>query len=188
METRPSKPRTFAKLASHAAPHALAHIDLYARLGLSSSASGADIKIAYRALILRLHPDRNAHPAGQELVNEGVTAEEINEAWEVLGDGDRRQTYDAARRAHLAASRPQAHAYAVSLSLDLFEPHFVSSTSAFPSGTADDSEPEFYTHTCRCSSQFKITREQLEAGVEVVGCEGCSERCRVEYEVVEDEA
>lgn len=29
--------------------------------------------------------------------------------------------------------------------------------------------------------------EELEEGVEVVGCEGCSERCRVEYEVLEEE-
>ncbi|GAA5861188.1 hypothetical protein JCM1840_003109 [Sporobolomyces johnsonii] len=165
-----------------------AHVDLYARLGLSSSASSADIKLAYRALILRLHPDRIANPAGQELGNEGVTAGEINEAWKVLGDDERRKAYDAARRVYLAATRHQAHAYAVSLSLDLFEPHFVSSTSACPADTDDDPEPAFYTHPCRCSSQFKITREQLEDGVEVVGCEGCSERCRVEYEVVEEEA
>jgi hypothetical protein len=31
-----------------------------------------------------------------------------------------------------------------------------------------------------------ITEGQLERGVEVVQCDGCSERCRVEYEVVFD--
>lgn len=80
----------------------------------------------------------------------------------------------------LAANRAASNAYAIALSLDVFEPHYT------PSPADDDGEPAYYTHPCRCSSQFVVTREQLEDGVEVVGCEGCSERCRVEYDVVEE--
>lgn len=48
-------------------------------------------------------------------------------------------------------------------------------------------EPLYYTHPCRCSSQFTITRADLEEGVEVVGCEGCGEWVRVGYEVVSED-
>jgi hypothetical protein len=46
-------------------------------------------------------------------------------------------------------------------------------------------EPTYYTLPCRCSSRFVITLEDLEEGVDVVGCEGCGEWVRVGYQVVE---
>lgn len=49
-----------------------------------------------------------------------------------------------------------------------------------------DLDPSFYSHPCRCSGTFTITTAQLEAGEEVVQCDGCSERCRVEYDVIEE--
>jgi len=96
--------------------------------------------------------------------------------------------------AAVAAGRATAHAFAVSLSLDLFDPHYdprasapaAASGGASRSESEQEDEPAYYTHPCRCSSQFRVTREQLEEGVEVVTCEGCSERCRVEYDVVEE--
>ncbi|TNY22195.1 hypothetical protein DMC30DRAFT_349286, partial [Rhodotorula diobovata] len=183
--------------------HPLARVDLYACLGLAgpssssppASVSQADIRQAYRALILQHHPDRAGRAGVPQDASEGDRpgADELNQAYEVLSDDDQRRTYDVARAAALAASRASAHAFAVSLSLDLFEPHYAapapaSSTTPSRHTTSEEEEddPAYYTHPCRCSSQFKVTREQLEEGVEVVTCEGCSERCRVEYEVVEE--
>ncbi|GAA5912812.1 hypothetical protein JCM8208_006434 [Rhodotorula glutinis] len=174
--------------------HPLARVDLYARLGLSPSSSSTDIRQAYRALILQHHPDRagRSQDARDGNAAAGATAEQLNEAYEVLSDEATRSSYDAARAAALAAGRATAHAFAVSLSLDLFDPHYLAPAAAAASHTAscdgdeDEDEPAYYTHPCRCSSQFRVTREQLEEGVEVVTCEGCSERCRVEYDVVEE--
>ena len=45
-----------------------------------------------------------------------------------------------------------------------------------------------YEHPCRCSGTFIVREEDLEAGIEVFQCDGCTERCRVEYEVVEEDA
>ncbi|GAA5856484.1 hypothetical protein JCM9279_005463 [Rhodotorula babjevae] len=190
------------KLDSHSASrglqlHPLARVDLYARLGLSSpssSISSADLRQAYRALILQHHPDRagRAQEVRDGSAAAGLTAEQLNEAYEVLSDEATRSTYDAARAAALATGRATAHAFAVSLSLDLFDPHYDPPASAAASSPASrderevEDEPAYYTHPCRCSSQFRVTREQLEEGVEVVTCEGCSERCRVEYDVVEE--
>ncbi|BGP49164.1 Diphthamide biosynthesis protein 4 [Rhodotorula kratochvilovae] len=187
-----------AKLDAHAAAgalqHPLARVDLYARLGLPRSASQVDIRQAYRALILQHHPDRASRASVQEPVAGtsaplGVSAEELNEAYEVLSDEARRRSYDAARAAQLATTRGAANAFAVSLSLDLFEPHYLPPGPSDAHDHVEDGEeddPAYYTHPCRCSSQFKVTREQLEEGVEVITCEGCSERCRVEYEVIEE--
>jgi diphthamide biosynthesis protein 4 len=50
-----------------------------------------------------------------------------------------------------------------------------------------DDEPIYYTHPCRCSSEFVITYQDLEDGIEVVGCGGCGEWVRVGYEVVDEE-
>ncbi|BGP25535.1 Diphthamide biosynthesis protein 4 [Rhodotorula toruloides] len=150
------------------------------------STAHGHIRTAYRQLILRHHPDR-LHARADE--QGAAQARELNQAWEVLRDEAAREAYDQARKEYLTASRATSNACAVSLSLDLFDPHYSPPSTTSQSAlvvTADAGEPVYYSHPCRCSSHFLITREQLEEGVEVVGCEGCSERCRVEYEVVEE--
>lgn len=54
-------------------------------------------------------------------------------------------------------------------------------------GPGEGDEPTYYSYPCRCSASFIITFDQLEQGVNVIGCEGCGEWIRVGYEVVEDE-
>jgi curved DNA-binding protein CbpA len=77
----------------------------YAILGIKRSASEAEIKHAYHELVRRYHPD--AHPGG-----EGAEArfKEINEAYSVLADPEKRDEYDALvlerDRSHQRKSRP----------------------------------------------------------------------------------
>ncbi|OCF41036.1 hypothetical protein I317_05147 [Kwoniella heveanensis CBS 569] len=100
------------------------------------------------------------------------------------------------------------------VSLDEFEPHYTprsqyqpgqsnDHTEQIPPGISsqeerlnanegneedgsDDEDPLWWSYPCRCSSTFVITLEQLEQGVEVIGCEGCGEWMRVGYQAVED--
>jgi DnaJ-class molecular chaperone len=62
--------------------------DYYEILGVTKSASAADIKSAYRKAALKYHPDRNKE-AGAE-----SKFKEINEAYEVLSDSQKKATYD----------------------------------------------------------------------------------------------
>jgi DnaJ-class molecular chaperone len=62
----------------------------YQNLGVSTDASPDDIKKGFRQLALRYHPDRNP---GNTKEAEGKS-KEINEAYEVLGNEQKRHHYD----------------------------------------------------------------------------------------------
>src|SRR5579863_6454264 len=68
---------------------AMAKQDFYETLGVARSASADDIKRAYRKLAMQHHPDRNPDDktAGQKF-------KEINEAYDVLKDDQKRAAYD----------------------------------------------------------------------------------------------
>ncbi len=63
--------------------------DYYATLGVAKTATGKEIKAAYRKLARKHHPDVNPGDKGAE-----SRFKEINEAYEVLGDADKRRKYD----------------------------------------------------------------------------------------------
>ena len=63
--------------------------DYYTTLGVAKTASQAEIKKAYRSLAKKYHPDKNKGDKASE-----ARFKEISEAYEVLGDKDKRQQYD----------------------------------------------------------------------------------------------
>ena len=62
--------------------------DYYATLGLERGATDADVKKAFRKLAQQWHPDVNQDAAAHDRFKE------INEAYQVLSDPERRQRYD----------------------------------------------------------------------------------------------
>jgi len=64
--------------------------DYYQILGINRNASDEEIKKAYRRLAMQYHPDRN--PEKEKWANE--KSKEINEAYAVLGDPEKRRQYD----------------------------------------------------------------------------------------------
>src|SRR6476619_624753 len=67
--------------------------DYYAVLGVPASATQEEIKKKYRRLAAKHHPDKNPNdPKAAE------TFKEISEAYQVLGDAEKRKQYDRMRR------------------------------------------------------------------------------------------
>eukprot|EP00451_Oxyrrhis_marina_P023344 CAMPEP_0204340076 /NCGR_PEP_ID=MMETSP0469-20131031/22298_1 /ASSEMBLY_ACC=CAM_ASM_000384 /TAXON_ID=2969 /ORGANISM="Oxyrrhis marina" /LENGTH=81 /DNA_ID=CAMNT_0051324531 /DNA_START=1 /DNA_END=243 /DNA_ORIENTATION=+ len=63
---------------------------LYETLGVSTTASDADIKKAYRKLALRWHPDKN--PDSHEEATEMF--QKIGSAYAILSETEKREMYD----------------------------------------------------------------------------------------------
>jgi curved DNA-binding protein len=64
--------------------------DYYATLGVPREASAEDIKRAYRKLARKYHPDLNKEADAE------ATFMDVGEAYEVLGDAEKRAAYDTA--------------------------------------------------------------------------------------------
>jgi hypothetical protein len=77
-------------------------LDYYAILGVSSDASLAEIKSAYRALAWRYHPDRYALNSDRAWQAE-IMMSLINRAYAVLSNSGQRHRYDEQRQQHAAA-------------------------------------------------------------------------------------
>ena len=63
--------------------------DYYEVLGVEKNASEGELKKAYRKLAMKYHPDQN--PGDKDAENK---FKEINEAYEVLSDADKKARYD----------------------------------------------------------------------------------------------
>eukprot|EP01046_Picozoa_sp_COSAG06_P053113 COSAG06_NODE_9104_length_1985_cov_1.864263_3_plen_94_part_00 len=90
--------------------------DPYDMLGVSRDASSADIRRAYQALALRLHPDKQAEaaeadPSSTSTSTSGggaaLTFQQLQSAWETLRDESSRDAYVSA-----SSSPPARHCLA----------------------------------------------------------------------------
>ena len=73
----------------------MAKRDYYKVLGCDKAADEKVLKSAYRKLAMQHHPDKNPNDAGAE-----ARFKEVNEAYSILSDGDKRAAYD--RMGHAA--------------------------------------------------------------------------------------
>ena len=69
-------------------------VDLYAVLGIQSTASGDDIKKAYRKLALIHHPDKHASSTEDAKQAASRKFQQVGFAYAVLSDRKRRTKYD----------------------------------------------------------------------------------------------
>ena len=138
--------------------------DHYTLLGLlpRGPLSPEALKVAYRAALLRTHPDKTRSTAEPEQMDA------IREAYATLSDPARRAAYDRT----LAPSSGPRPAQMSSLADFKFVPDTLTSK-------------DVWTHACRCGGTYKITEDEMENEVHLVGCSGCSEIVSVGYEVFE---
>lgn len=144
--------------------------DHYASLGVDPGCDATALRMAYRARVLALHPDKasggvgpgngqspGVGPAGGEYAWEAV-----QRAWAVLRDPGSRAAYDAARAlAERRSTHVQVHARLQAVDM------------AVEQG-ADGRV--VLTHPCRCGDAFRLDLEEAgEPGVVLlVPCASCS--------------
>lgn len=70
--------------------------NLYSTLGVKPNATAEEIKKGYRKVAKEFHPDKNPNnkAAAKKML-------EVNEAYDVLSDHEKKKKYDAALMAHL---------------------------------------------------------------------------------------
>jgi molecular chaperone DnaJ len=137
-------------------------IDYYAVLGVERGAADGDIKKSFRRLAQQWHPDVNDDPAAQ------ARFKEINEAYQVLSDPERRQRYDMFGTADVGDGAAGFGGFA-----DIFDAFFGSNAAASrrgrPAGGAD------LRYDLRISFEDAILGVEKEIEFPVYGrCETCS--------------
>ncbi len=93
--------------------------DYYSILGVSPDASLEEIKRVYRKLVLKYHPDRN--PGDREAEEK---FKEINEAYDVLSDPEKRAQYDRMREMGAFGARAYSDGFGFDSFSDFFKDIF----------------------------------------------------------------
>lgn len=137
--------------------------DYYALLSVSTSATVAELKEAYRRVLLISHPDKHASKHSSDSVDIDL----LKRAFLTLSTPDLRKAYDLMRAGDTQRTGPRP---AQVISLEDFD---------------EDSDSR-WTYPCRCGGAYVITQDMLEAGQHLVGCASCSEVVWAGYEVVEE--
>ncbi|KOM44610.1 hypothetical protein LR48_Vigan05g221500 [Vigna angularis] len=99
--------------------------DYYSTLGISKSATGKEIKAAYRKLARQYHPDVNKEPGATEKFKE------ISAAYEVLSDDKKRALYDQYGEAGVKSAVGGGSSAYTTNPFDLFETFFGPSMGGF---------------------------------------------------------
>lgn len=126
--------------------------DCYAVLGVKSTATGEEIRKAYRKKALQFHPDKNPSASAED------TFKEISKAYETLSDADKRRVYDLQQQrpdfpsttsTSSSKSAPQQRKQETSFKTSFHapgQPHFTFSTSTNNNGTTSSRSARFRFH------------------------------------------
>ncbi|KAI9303559.1 DNAJ heat shock N-terminal domain-containing protein [Cunninghamella echinulata] len=138
----------------------------YQVLNVSCDASFSEIKQRFQQLIIEHHPDK------QNLLlkdKDEDRAQHILQAWNVLRNEEKRRAYDIELQI-----KTQKETITINDEIDLDDMEY-------------NEESASYSLKCRCSGIYCITEEELEDGIDVIGCDNCSLKIRVIYDVVDDD-
>ena len=143
----------------------------YETLEVERNADETKLKSAFRKLAMKWHPDKNPGDATSE-----VRFKEINEAYEVLKDGDKRAAYDrfghAAFEQGMGGGGPGFGAGFASSFSDIFEDLF-GMAGQRRSGGRERGADLRYNMEITLEEAFQGKTAQIEIPVSVT-CESCS--------------
>ncbi|PLW23019.1 hypothetical protein PCASD_14085 [Puccinia coronata f. sp. avenae] len=164
----------------------------YELLQVSKDATASEIRIAYLRLIKLHHPDKleqsSHHPSltpkprhTQTTISDHRLAQELIHAYATLVDPISRKEYDLTRLnsgpENHRTSSSKSNIKIVSQVLDLSE--FTQLEAEEP----DENQGERFIFPCRCGGNFLINEVQMEADINIIGCDGCSLNVKVEYQL-----
>jgi molecular chaperone DnaJ len=144
----------------------------YETLEVERNADDSKLKSAFRKLAMKWHPDRNPGDAESEL-----RFKEINEAYEVLKDGDKRAAYDrfghaAFEQGGMGGAGPGFGAGFASSFSDIFEDLFGGMAGRSRGGRERGADLR-YNMEITLEEAFQGKTAQIEIPVSVT-CESCS--------------
>ena len=145
----------------------------YETLEVERNADESKLKAAFRKLAMKWHPDRNPGDATSE-----IRFKEINEAYEVLKDGEKRAAYDrfghaAFEQGGVGPGGPGFGAgFATSFS-DIFEDLFGMAGQRSRGGGRERGADLRYNMEISLEEAFRGKTAQIEIPVSVT-CESCS--------------
>ncbi len=138
--------------------------DYYEVLGVSRTATAEEIKRAFRKLAFKYHPDRNNEDGAEERFKE------LNEAYEVLSDPEKRTSYDHFGHAGAGGwTGPSFGDFGFGGFGDIFEAFFGGQTTARRRGSQRGADLLSQTHI-----SFEEAASGCEKEVEVLRTENCS--------------
>lgn len=161
---------------------ATAKRDLYEVLGVSRDATDEDIRRAFRRLARQYHPDVNRDDGAE------LRFKEVNEAYEILSDPEKRQRYDAFGHAGVDASAGMGGGSGFGPFADLFESFFGTDLGRSRAGPVRGSdlrmevEVDFLEAVFGAEKTVNVPREQLcsrcggngaEPGTKAKTCDRC---------------
>jgi len=135
--------------------------DYYEILNVERSASGDEIKRAYRRLAMKYHPDRNPGDKAAE-----TKFKECAEAYEVLADGDRRARYD--KYGHAGLRGTPGHDFSSMHAEDIFSMfnEIFGGMGSFGAGTRSRSGRGRVARGYDLETEVEITLEEVLSGAE----------------------
>ena len=104
----------------------MAKRDYYEVLGVAKDASEADIKKAYRKAAMKYHPDKFSNASEKEKKEAEEKFKEVNEAYQVISDKEKRAQYDRFGHAAFEQGGPGAGGFGGGFSSEGFEDIFSS--------------------------------------------------------------
>jgi len=141
--------------------------DYYNVLGVPPDVSPEEIKKAFRKMAFECHPDRNHHDGAAEKFKE------INEAYEVLGDAERRALYDRRDRYGYGRGFEGLDGFVNGLG-DIFETFFAGTTATRPRTRVPRQGADL---SCKVSISFEEAAFGCEEEIGIERTEACS-HCR----------
>src|SRR6202521_2297485 len=143
----------------------------YETLEVERSADESKLKAAFRKLAMKWHPDKNPGDATSE-----VRFKEINEAYEVLKDGDKRAAYDRFGHAAFEQGAGGGHGFGAGFASsfsDIFEDLFGMGGQRGRGGRRERGADLRYNMEITLEEAFLGKTAQIEIPVSVT-CESCS--------------